>query len=84
MTDTPPVHSKWKLDRTVPLAMIIGMGMQFIGFVWFASDLNTRVGQLEKTQVSMERAARIEEQVLRLREDLGEIKTDLKALLRKP
>lgn len=82
MNEAP--ESKWKLDRTVPLAMVIGMAMQFAGFVWFASDLNTRVKQLEGSQVSAERAGRIEEQVSGLREDLADIKTDLKLLLRKP
>lgn len=75
---------KWRVDRTVPIALIIGMGLQFVGFVWFASDLNTRVKQLEGSQVSAERAGRIEEQVSGLREDLADIKTDLKLLLRKP
>lgn len=83
MTDEKPV-GKWRVDRTVPLALVIGMAMQFAGFVWFASDLNTRVAQLEKTQVSMERAARIEEQVIGLRDDMSDIKADLKLLLRKP
>jgi hypothetical protein len=81
---TEPAQPKWKVDRTVPLAVIVTMALQTVGAVWWAATLSARVNQLETNQVSSERTGRIEEQVIRLREDLGDIKTDLKALLRKP
>lgn len=81
---TELTERKWKVDKTVPLAIIITLGLQTIGAVWWAATLSARVEVLEKNQVTGERAVRIEEQVIRLREDLGDIKVDLKRLLQKP
>jgi hypothetical protein len=78
-----PQQSKWKVDRSVPLALIFATIVQTGGFVWWAASLSARVDFLEKSQVTAERAGRIEEKVSRLGDDISEMKTDLKALLRK-
>jgi hypothetical protein len=76
-------ESKWKVDKTVPLALVLMVAAQTGGFVWWAAQISARVDYLEKSQVTAERAGRIEEKVSRLGDDISEMKTDLKALLRK-
>ena len=47
----PPDDNKWHLDRRVPLALIVTIVLAILGQtaagIWFISDLNRRVGNLE-------------------------------------
>ena len=47
----PPDDSKWHIDRRVPLALIVTIVLailaQTAAGIWFISDLNRRVGNLE-------------------------------------
>jgi hypothetical protein len=43
----------WHLDRRVPLAMILAIGLQTSGVIWWGSSLNERVNQLEQRAVVM-------------------------------
>ena len=76
-------EQKWKVDRSVPVALILGMLVQTGAVVWWAATTSSRVDALEKTQVTAERVARIEEQNVSLREVVIEIKSDIKRLLDK-
>jgi hypothetical protein len=78
---TGTTQPKWKVDRSVPVALIVGMMVQTAGIVWWAASTTSRVEVLEKTQVTAERVARIEEQNMSLREVLIEVKSDVKRLL---
>ena len=66
-----------------PVALILGMLVQTGGVVWWAATTSSRVDALEKTQVTAERVARIEEQNTWLREAVIEIRSDIKRLLDK-
>ena len=47
---------RWHVNRGIPVVWLIGsifIGMaQFGGFIWYASQFNTRVEQVERTQVT--------------------------------
>jgi hypothetical protein len=46
-----PEHSdrKWHLDKKVPIALILAIGMQTAGAIWWARGLDARISALEKT-----------------------------------
>lgn len=66
------VSDKWHVNRGIPVVWLIGSLMigvaQFGGLVWYASQFNTRVDIIEKTQALMqpqgERLTRLEEKVV--------------------
>jgi hypothetical protein len=73
---------QWHLDKTVPLALIITIIGQTMIAAWCASNLWTRVTELERqTQVAapqFERIIRLEAKVDGITSSLSEIKTLIK------
>jgi hypothetical protein len=73
---------QWHLDKTVPLALIITIIGQTMIAAWGASNLWTRVTELERqTQVAapqFERIIRLEAKVDAITSSLSEIKTLIK------
>jgi hypothetical protein len=45
---------EWHLSKSVPVGMIIGLLMQFGGFVWFASQMEGRITALEDVKTQFE------------------------------
>ena len=37
----------WHLDKRVPIALILALGLQTFGIVWWAATINSRVDVLE-------------------------------------
>jgi hypothetical protein len=74
-----PEDRQWHLDKKVPLALIITIIGQTIVAAWGASNLWTRVGELERqTQLAapqFERIIRLETKVDGITGSLSEIKT---------
>ncbi len=58
------VSGSWRLDRSVPAALIVTVVIQFVGFVWWASSVNERVTALERdikqSSALIERVTRVE------------------------
>lgn len=78
--DTQP-DKHWALDRKVPLALIIAIFAQSMGFAWAASSLWYRVGELEH---KVENAAPQAERIIRLETKVDVITstlTEIKALI---
>jgi hypothetical protein len=77
MMDEDQKH--WHLDRRVPIALIVTIAIQTAGIIWWASDVNARVSQLERQAVAAgpqsERIIRLETQIEAIREGIAEIKT---------
>jgi len=71
-------QKQWHLDRKVPIALIITIAVQTGGIIWWASDVNARVAQLERQAVAAgpqsERIIRLETQIEAIREGIAEIK----------
>lgn len=64
----------WQIDRRVPLGVIVILAVHTFGAVWYASNLTTRVSQMEISlrdyrQVN-ERLARVEEQTVGIKESM--------------
>ncbi len=76
---SPDYERQWHLDRKVPLALIITIVGQTIVAAWGASNLWTRVGELERKMESAapqaERIIRLEAKVDGISGSLAEIKT---------
>lgn len=70
---------KWHLDKKVPLALIATIVGQTVVAAWGASNLWTRVGELERQVQSAapqaERIIRLETKVDGISDRLSEIKT---------
>ncbi len=48
---------RWRIDRTVPIALILALVMQTGGAVWYFSQQNAELGDHEKRIVQLETAA---------------------------
>lgn len=70
--------AEWHLDKKVPIALIGTVVLQSVFFVWAASNLWTRVGELEhKVELSapqFERIIRVETKMDGITVSLSEIK----------
>lgn len=79
---TDPIPDKhWALDRKVPIALIIAIAGQTFFWVWGASNLWTRVGELEH---KVEMAAPQAERIIRVETKVDLITgtlTEIKALI---
>lgn len=77
------VEDHWIISKHIPLALIVAVIAQTIGIAWAASNLWTRVDQLEKISASNQSQAgqiiRLETKVDALTASINEIK----ALVRK-
>ena len=47
-----PDDTKWRIDRHIPLALIVTIAIQTGTFVWWASSLTERVNVLERTAIT--------------------------------
>ncbi len=66
--------------QKIPIAVIITIVLQTVGFIWWLSKLDSRV-QLHDKLIEyglMEKVLVLEERVKNLSEELDELKTDLK------
>lgn len=61
---TDPASREWHLDKRIPVAILLGLGVQFGGLVWWGAQLSARVDMLERsdriTADDHERIVRIE------------------------
>lgn len=66
MTTTPdPVATTWRLDKRIPIALLIGLGAQSLALVVFLAQLDFRVGAVER---SIEAQANYESRLVILEE----------------
>ena len=75
------VEEHWTLDRRIPIAVIITLLMQMIGALIWATELDARVGAIEKQNSGMgnviEKFARLEERLDQVKDDMGYVKRKL-------
>jgi len=76
----------WKIDKHIPVAVIVAICVQTFAVIWWAAQLETRVNVLENqlTQNTMliDRVSRVEEKVSALRDSSRRIELKLDALKR--
>lgn len=65
---------EWHLDKKVPIALIGAIALQTGAALWWASGLNTRVGQLEMQYVQL---APQSGQIIRLQAQLESISSNI-------
>jgi uncharacterized protein YlxW (UPF0749 family) len=85
------VENSWHLQKGVPIALILTIALQMVGFVWFLSGLSSQVHEVAKTNVEQDArigrveadtrtlqvgAATIAEQLSGLRTSLNELKQE--------
>lgn len=77
---------EWKIDKHIPVAVIVAMVMQTFAVIWWAAQLETRVNvlenQLTQNTTLIDRVSRVEEKVSSLRESSQRIEQKLDALKR--
>ncbi len=52
--DQQPPPQKWHVDRGIPVAVIIGLVLQFIGFVYWVGNVSRQVSDLERRTIVLE------------------------------
>jgi hypothetical protein len=67
-------NSRWRIDKRVPVAVIIAMILQIAGILVWATQLDARVGgveqQLQGESLLLEKFARLEERLEFLKRDV--------------
>lgn len=79
--------TQWKIDKHIPVAVIMAILVQTFAVIWWAAQLETRVKILEidiaqNTQL-IERVSRVEEKVSALKDSSRRIEIKLDELRRK-
>lgn len=75
-------HEKggWKIDRHIPVAVIVTLLLQMCAVLIWATELDARVGNVERiigaTNIS-EKLARLEERLDSMKQDTGAMKRQL-------
>jgi hypothetical protein len=60
-------ESKWRLDKHIPVSMLLAIFMQTGGFIWFASQLESRVETLEQQRIeAREQTSNLPERITKL------------------
>jgi uncharacterized membrane-anchored protein YhcB (DUF1043 family) len=69
---------KWKLDKRIPIGVIIGLGIQLAAALVWATQLDARVNRVELQIYNQsglnERFARLEERLDNVKEDTNTVK----------
>jgi hypothetical protein len=81
------MHERWKIDRHIPVAVLLALVTQTAAVVGWAAALETRVGVLERTTqqgvVLLERMSRMEERVEGLKDQAVRIEAKLDRVMRR-
>lgn len=78
----------WKVDRRIPLALIVALMVQTGGAFWWASNLAARVESLERQAAAVapqgDRLTRVEVRLDNVVDGIGEIKALLRPATPRP
>lgn len=71
----------WKIDRNIPIAVLIALVLQIVGAIIWVTELDARVNNVEHQSMllapSNEKFARLEERLDHIKEDLNSLKQQL-------
>ena len=71
----------WKIDKRIPIALLITLFFQIFSAIVWATQLNARVNNLEQHDVEAvgfsEKLARIDERLQAMKQDTQSIKNDV-------
>ena len=74
----------WRIDKHIPVALLIAILIQTCGAIWWAASISGRVSTLEQQNAALipltAAVAKVETSIIDMKEDLK----DVKALLRSP
>lgn len=77
---------EWKIDKHIPIAVILAMVMQTFAIIWWAAQMEARVGVLEtqtaQNTLVIDRVSRVEEKVSALRESSQRIEQKIDQMIR--
>lgn len=74
-------EQQWHLSKSVPISIIAGFVMQFAGFVWWTSQLDSRVEKNTSEIVRLEvRTDKLEEIVQSQAVTLGRMDENIKSI----
>ena len=85
MNETSP--SNWRIDKQIPIAVIVAMLMQTGAIIWWAAHMDSRVMVLEATSIQssllLDRVSRMEEKVTALKETTQAMNEKLETMIAK-
>jgi hypothetical protein len=67
----------WTIDKRIPLPMLGAVLLQTMAIVIWGTHLDDRVVMLERTSVTTEQYARVDEKMSTLKDDMGSMKKDM-------
>lgn len=81
MADAKPAEGGWRLEKTVPLAVLVVVLVQLGGWLWAGGSQSNRLDTVETTQKQArkdaapqaERLVRLEERVVSIQEGMRRI-----------
>ena len=79
MAEQAEKRERWHIDRGISLTLIFAVGVQLVGFSWYASALNEKVEQNTRDIIRLEaqrdlqstQAGQLNDRVIRIEERLG-------------
>ncbi len=71
-------RDNWKLVKDIPVSLILALGMQTMGGVWWASNISTRMAVIERT---LDRGSNDESRLVALEFKIEKLSYDLKEAL---
>ena len=75
------INESWHLSKSVPISIIVGFVMQFAGFIWWTSQLDSRVEVNSSEIIRLEvRTDKLEEIVQSQAVTLGRMDENIKSI----
>jgi len=76
----PNDESHWRIDKRIPISLILTIVGQTVGIIIWVVSLNGRVGDLEKNSATSVQYAILNEKFNNVSADIASLKTDISGL----
>ena len=67
----------WKIDKRIPVPMLLAILAQTMAIVIWGTHLDDRVVMLERTTVTTEQYARVDEKMTTMKDDISSVHKDV-------
>lgn len=75
--DSVSRDSGWRLDKRIPVTLLVAIFIQSMAVFLWAAHLDGRVSNLESTTVSTEKFAHLDEKMNSVKDDMNSLKQDI-------
>lgn len=73
-------NTSWRLDKTIPVSVIVTLLLQTGGAIWWAASFDGRVNYLERTSPNIEQVTAMRIDIASVKQDLAVVKEDIRRI----